>query len=513
MAARSFANHLDHNPATPPRAPSHLSPLRDRTGPFLNAYQPVTSSTPKPSSSRTHGPSGTRNATAGPSRIEPIPNIPMPTRFNLNLATSSGIPAIASHPNDDDSPLDWSLCTPSPPQGFPTIHGLTRDWLTQGMLARTTNEWSKINVFDLIIVWGICRAYWSDIPLRTTILSLIRKHIAIITGRNENDFNVLPPIPDPNVDLPPSAGPYAAIITGLTRVEARELFAHGGISSEDITFWVHPSEIPPTSYVGNVRNLLGGLPQNHEQAREFLINALRTDHAVSDFLTRTANERNLVPATEINRTLRSITLSPYTIAGPGGTLHNIWRLYVSPPTQNHENYREWMSILQNVRITIPFYEDASIATAGNDWSRCSACKSADHPTGLCDHPAIPGWYATLESWTNPNTLTTAPTTQQPTTHTTHANAPTTVHPVSLNNPGTIARSQGRANGHGTRGGRGSSGRGGRGGRGSSGVTRGYSSGGRGRGGRFTRPPTYGDRRDSRYSYAADQWGNPYGDGW
>jgi hypothetical protein len=92
----------------------------------------------------------------------------------------------------------------------------------------------------------------------------------------------------------------------------------------------------------------------------------------------------------------SICVHGFKVKKSDTELCNMWNVYCDcPPQMSFDMCLQWVKLIKN--LTFPT-EDHGVGTMHNvtdrgmDWQfLCLGCKSADHPTGLCPFPSLPGW--------------------------------------------------------------------------------------------------------------------------
>lgn len=70
-----------------------------------------------------------------------------------------------------------------------------------------------------------------------------------------------------------------------------------------------------------------------------------------------------------------------------GKGHPAWNLYIEPPTTSPEGLREWKRLIRS----FDFVTTANSAGSTYRNFRCTVCRSENHPGGMCNLPAQPGW--------------------------------------------------------------------------------------------------------------------------
>jgi len=79
------------------------------------------------------------------------------------------------------------------------------------------------------------------------------------------------------------------------------------------------------------------------------------------------------------------TPGPNGTKGPG--MRTVWKIYVSPPSHSIRLHTEWLTILTNAPLTIPFGVPRRLS-----FRKCDYCRATEHPTDLCPyqhHPNCP----------------------------------------------------------------------------------------------------------------------------
>lgn len=215
-------------------------------------------------------------------------------------------------------------------------------------------------------------------------------------GVNLDNVDFIPAIPAAAGSRGSNTAPYYIAVFGLPEDVIDHIVAEGWVSTPEGTFRAEPMHAPPPRFQGvfmhprrfgsvteagieaRIRRTIQDGGRNEEEVRTYIANDIADDGRWS----------HVDEDTVFNHLVRSIHVHviPYQVRG--GASEPLALVYIESPTADSNEWEAFRAFIMNLVYGDDLTGHPTPFT-GTMW--CSICHSHDHPTGLCDLPAVPGW--------------------------------------------------------------------------------------------------------------------------
>ncbi|KAJ7247216.1 hypothetical protein C8J57DRAFT_1724514 [Mycena rebaudengoi] len=192
---------------------------------------------------------------------------------------------------------------------------------------------------------------------------------------------------------PPTAAngssPALWLVAGIPANLAQDILDSRVVSSTAITLFPIPYDIPVNGFVGVFTGFyLANTTEHADIARGLLRAAIAANNDIAQFVQthRDAFGPQVSAGEAWEIFLNSVAVRSIALVDNDITTID-WRLHVTPPTNNHENWAQLRRLFGRLQIMNASWGVARLRRA----FRCRICPSVDHPTPLCPLPDVPGW--------------------------------------------------------------------------------------------------------------------------
>jgi hypothetical protein len=289
------------------------------------------------------------------------------------------IPRYVNANNQDTQPEFES--TPPPTNGFPIVQGWTTDNIFNNLDKIMAAHWSAIKTPKLFIyVWNA-----SYLPDAGRTVQTLASTIARLTKG-----------PEPIVSPPAAANhtnkkfamPWCYLVTGLPQDSVDRILKQRCWSTRDITFFALPQTPIIEKFLCGIENLTFPISRADDVVNT-IRSTLQSTPNVASFIL--ANHDGIPDDDDpVSTILNSITVQSLEALQSGGIPKLIWNVYATPPTQIPTLHAQWRELIQPLTFQTTLFGKGVVR---KQHFNCYACKSIDHPAGLCPFPKIPGWLA------------------------------------------------------------------------------------------------------------------------
>ncbi|KAJ6483347.1 hypothetical protein C8R45DRAFT_931958 [Mycena sanguinolenta] len=313
-------------------------------------------------------------APAPPAAAAPAP--PMPDAVAAQPPIAIAPAAAAMWATYDGLPSRGSF-TLAPPGGFPGIV-YNRDLLFQGMPAnlQTLHDDVPHPKFYVVVSGG------NGAVVRTH--GLIREALGEYINFDTTAIQLgTPPTPESG----PS--PVVWLVAGIPAPLAQVILGRPAISSQAITLYPIPYDVPIVGYVGTFAGFtLPATQGGANTACSLIVTAVRADTNIAQYVQthRDASGPQVSAAQAWDAFTASIYVHSIELT-VNGTTTIAWQLYVTPPTNDRTVWAQLCRLFGRLNVMTALHGTARLQRG----YRCRICPSIAHPTGLCPFPNIPGW--------------------------------------------------------------------------------------------------------------------------
>jgi hypothetical protein len=308
-------------------------------------------------------------------QADPTPgNIPQPATTNAQFAVNG----VHTQPN--------GLCrTVAPTGGFPVPQLGESVW--RNLPAKTKQQWHG-KPGPKLWVRLYCTRYTDDLSAEATHIREVIKCIV-------NAPNVL--VSTPIAKVHPS-GPFSApwhfLVSGMMQNTTDCLVGLQMVATDAAIIFTLPFNKPLPLYIGTLKGYLLDISPKEST---IVADAIQATLIASPKIGAFAHARlSASDAGAVAAAYRSICVHGFKVKKSDTELHNMWNVYCDcPPQMSFDACLQWVKLIKNFMFPT---EDHGVGTMCNVTDRgtdqqflCLGCKSADHPTGLCPFPSLPGW--------------------------------------------------------------------------------------------------------------------------
>jgi hypothetical protein len=284
------------------------------------------------------------------------------------------------------SPPTAAAYTPTPDNGFPTIHARTSTHVFENIAEHQQLDWLNLTSTRLFIQPLMHGYYPADIAQE--IASRLKE--AIENMLDIPNVKVAPPIADVT---PPAAdrAPFTYLVHNIsTSTYSRLLEQHIWISPK-IGFVVYSSKTTMPSYLGALKGI--NITDNQDVAmfRDFVIEIFwrgEVAQLLAEMSGRGSNFPEMDVESRVTTILKTFTIRPIEVKTKGSGTVTWINLYLDCPTESDD---DWGLLVDAVSETKFEHSLLGAGLYDRGWT-CHVCHGADHPTGLCPFPNVPGWF-------------------------------------------------------------------------------------------------------------------------
>ncbi|KIM74508.1 hypothetical protein PILCRDRAFT_14400 [Piloderma croceum F 1598] len=275
---------------------------------------------------------------------------------------------------------------PTPPEGFPHVHGRTSTHIFDNLKDQQMEAWLSLDV-PHVFIQPLHHGYY---PLETSphMVHLITTEVKAALECTR--VKVTAPIPATEI-LKVDQAPFTYLVQGISASNADKLVKQHCLASKQIGMLIFKAGIIAPTYLGSVEGLTVRDEADFDDAIRLIRNTYRIGLVGTILGEITASHPHLQNGrTPKDRTLAILdTLTGFKInlTAAGGTTHTCINIYIRSPTDDND---DWVCLLETVNKTI--YPDPFLGRGYHTNSQmCNVCHSIDHPAGLCPFPNLPGW--------------------------------------------------------------------------------------------------------------------------
>lgn len=207
----------------------------------------------------------------------------------------------------------------------------------------------------------------------------------------------------PIAEIPPTgrqSPPWHFLVSGVTQQACDRLVGIGMIATETITIFTLPFIETPPTHIGTLEKFSLGAS---ERDIALVVKAVRTNLEANPHIAVFANNHTPnADETTVPRAYSSIRVETIQIQDTSSTQHTAWNVYCNdPPQMPIDTYFQWVGLIKGLnfptedfgsgRMRTIVRKDDRLRTIVDRQLHCAACKSTDHPLGLCPFPNLEGW--------------------------------------------------------------------------------------------------------------------------
>ncbi|KIM71722.1 hypothetical protein PILCRDRAFT_750177 [Piloderma croceum F 1598] len=284
------------------------------------------------------------------------------------------------------SPPTAATYTPTPEDGFLPIHPRTSTHVFENIAENQQLDWLNLTSTRLFIQPLMHGYYPADIAQE--IASRLKE--AIENMLDIPNVKVAPPIADVT---PPAAdcAPFTYLVHNIsTNTYNRLLEQHIWISPK-IGFVVYSSKTTMPSYLGALKGINITDNQDVTMFRDFVLDIFWRGE-VAQLLAEMSERDSIFPEMDaesrVANILKTFTVRPIEVKTKGSGTVTWINLYLDFPTESDD---DWSLLVDAVLKTKLEHSLLGAGIYDRGWT-CHVCHGADHPTGLCPFPNVPGWF-------------------------------------------------------------------------------------------------------------------------
>ena len=316
--------------------------------------------------------------------IAPLPGIGSTNSFIARLEAKAAkaaepVPAPPPAPMSDNA----ELFTPRPDQGFPQVQGRNSTFPFDNISCQQLIDWLKLPG-PCVFAQPLMHGYYPP-QIAQEIVGMLREVIGDILGHASAKITA-PIAASTPVNL--DQAPYTYLVRNISSDDVAKLAFRQCWATNRIGFLIYTAEAIMPSYLGAIQ----GFNMSDDEDIAALLNLVQQTFRDSEILAIIANaSKQAIPETDpmkkANDIINTVNIRIIHIRSQRGSLRPIANLYLKWPFDDDE---AWSQITAVVARTS--YQDSllGLGTYYAGWT-CTICHGADHPSGLCPLPLIPGW--------------------------------------------------------------------------------------------------------------------------
>jgi hypothetical protein len=184
--------------------------------------------------------------------------------------------------------------------------------------------------------------------------------------------------------------PYSYLIRNISTEDAAKLTLRQCWATTHIGFLVYTAEAIMPSYLGAIQ----GFSMTDDDDTSALLDLVRRtfreseiSSIISGALEPAPAEAGANPMKRAHDIIDTLAIRVIHIRSQGGSLRPFANLYLKWPVDNDEAWSQLIAVVANTS-----YQDSLLGFGSYyaGWT-CTICHGADHPSGLCPLPLLPGW--------------------------------------------------------------------------------------------------------------------------
>jgi hypothetical protein len=278
-----------------------------------------------------------------------------------------------------------ALFTPHPDKGFPPVQGWNSTFPFDNINYQQLVNWLKLPG-PCVFFQPLTHEYYPS-HIAQEIVGTLREVIGDILGHTNAKITAPITAATPaNLDHTP----HTYLMRNISADDVTKLVLHQCWATSKIGFLVHTAEALMPSYLGAVQ----GFNMSDGDDTSALFNLVRwTFHEIkistiiADASKSAVTGADVDPMKKAHDVIDTLNICIIHIWSQDGSLHPIVNLYLRWPFDDDEAWSQLAAVVARTS-----YQD-SLLGSGSYYAgwMCTICHGADHPSGLCPFPLIPGW--------------------------------------------------------------------------------------------------------------------------
>jgi hypothetical protein len=275
--------------------------------------------------------------------------------------------------------------TPVPDDGFPVVHGRNATHVFDNIALEQLTDWLT-TTGPCIFVQPLSHGYYPP-ALAQEITGTLKSVIEDIFSCE--GVKVTAPIP---VTVPNSAdyAPYTYFVRNLPDTVATELTKHRCWVTERIGFLAYTADAVSPSYLGAIDGFNATDDDDVTAIRDLIHSTFyQTDVGLilAEISESHPDFNALDPPSRASKILSTLEVRIIKLSAQGGVLRTLANMYIKCPFEKDE---DWSRLVEAVAKTEFRHSFLGSGTVRRGWT-CTICHGADHPSGICPFPSVPGW--------------------------------------------------------------------------------------------------------------------------
>lgn len=192
--------------------------------------------------------------------------------------------------------------------------------------------------------------------------------------------------------------PWHFLVSGISQLACDRLVGVQMIATEAITIFTLPFVETLPNHIGTLERFsLGDTVQDIAIVVKAVQENLEANPHIATFANSHTPNAN---TTTVPRAYASIRVTTLQIQDSNFTQHTGWNVYCDdPPQMPIDSFFQWVALIRDLSFPTEDFGSGCMrtfiqkdrGTAVDRQFHCVACKSTDHPTGLCPFPNLEGW--------------------------------------------------------------------------------------------------------------------------
>jgi len=322
-----------------------------------------------------------------------LPNVSLPSEedkkatnlFLARLKAKDEASAMSLDPNPPTIPTTTLRYTPKPEGGFPVVYGRNSTHAFDNIDLTQITAWMNL-AGPLVFLQPLSHGFYPS-AIAQEIVGVLQSTIKDLFGCEK------PKVTAPMASSTPVSidhAPYTYLLRNIPAEVATTLLEQRCWATEKIGFLVYTTEAIMPTYLGAIEGLNTTDDDDVEEIRELIVQTLSQGEVgttIAEISTCNPDLANLEVPERVNRVIGTLRINMIGIRASQGTLRPIANVYLNCP---FESDMDWNRLLNAVAKTKFKHSLLGIGTILRGWT-CTVCHGADHPSGLCPLPSVPGW--------------------------------------------------------------------------------------------------------------------------
>jgi hypothetical protein len=322
-----------------------------------------------------------------------LPNVAMPSEedkkatelFLARLRAKDEATAMSLDPNPPAMHIATTQYTPKPEGGFPVVYGRNPTHAFDNIDLTQITAWMDLEG-PLVFVQPLFHGFYPS-AIAQEIVGILQSTIKDLFGCEK------PKVAAPMASsTPPTVdhAPYTYLLRNIPPEVAAKLIDQRCWATEKIGFLVYTAEAITPTYLGAIEGLNPTDDDDVMEVKALIARTLAQGEVgaiIAEISTCDPDLVGLGAPERVDKIVKTLRINVISIRASRGSLRPIINMYLDCPFGSD---MDWNRLLDAVTKTKFRHVLLGIGNILRGWT-CTICHGADHPSGLCPLPSVPGW--------------------------------------------------------------------------------------------------------------------------